>query len=101
MVDGKHCDFDEFYDELIGDLVHQIAVQGAYIAHRASDNDRTIPFDNEPLAVHWSVDKIGFGMFTFYVDSETGKIRCDNETMSKRFIRRVLLNMVDDCELDT
>jgi hypothetical protein len=46
----------------------------------------------------WSAKGIGFGQFYFYQD-KYGVIHCDNECMSKEFIKRILCSMVDQCEL--
>ena len=58
----------------------------------------TVP---HPFLVRWSIPGIGFGEFWFKTDQETGKIICDNETMSKETIKKVLCKLVDDCELDS
>lgn len=46
----------------------------------------------------WSAKGVGFGGFDFKV-TEEGKITCMNEMMSKEFIKKMLCQMVDDCEL--
>jgi hypothetical protein len=51
-----------------------------------------------PITVGWSARGIGFGSFYFY--PKDGKLHCDNECMSKEFIKRMLCLMVDQCELD-
>lgn len=45
----------------------------------------------------WALDGVGFGELYFYV--QDGKIYCDNETMDKEFIKKMLCKMVDDCIL--
>lgn len=47
--------------------------------------------------VQWTAKGIGFGEFYFYEND--GKLYCDNEAMSKDFIKRMLCQMVDDCIL--
>jgi hypothetical protein len=49
------------------------------------------------FGIDWSVTGIGFGQFYFY--EEDGGIYCDNESMSKNFIKMVLCQLVDQCEL--
>lgn len=51
------------------------------------------------VVFHWGKPGIGFGTATFYYsDHEFGemKLYCDNETMSKAFIKEMLCQMVDD-----
>ncbi len=47
----------------------------------------------------WTAKGIGFGSFTFYLKPD-GKLHCDNETMGKDFIKKMLCKMVDECVLD-
>lgn len=51
------------------------------------------------LYVQWSAENIGFGELYFAQD-EDGTIHCDNEYMSKEFIKAVLCEMVDRCVLE-
>lgn len=51
----------------------------------------------DEFTIDWSVPKVGFGQFKFY--SKDGIIYCENETMSKDFIKSVLTSMVDNCVL--
>lgn len=53
---------------------------------------------DKPLHLMWAVNDVGFGQFYFY--EKDGKIHCDNECMSKEFIKKVLNDMIDDCILD-
>lgn len=46
-------------------------------------------------AFNWTAKGIGFGTFTFYLDS-SGRLRCDNEAMGRDFIKKMLCKMVDD-----
>jgi hypothetical protein len=45
----------------------------------------------------WSAKGTGFGSFYFFY--RDGKLMCDNEIMPKRFIKKMLCNMVDNCTL--
>jgi hypothetical protein len=56
-----------------------------------------IPYENHAIGVQWTATGIGFGEFWFKV--ENGKTVCDNEGMSKEFIKQMLCQMVDDCVL--
>ena len=56
-----------------------------------------IPLNN--FGLNWGEAGIGFGQFHFHTDTETGTVYCDNECMSKDFIKKMLCQMVDDCEL--
>ena len=47
----------------------------------------------------WSAKGIGFGSFYFFFKKDENgemKLYCDNECMSKAFIKRMLNHMVDD-----
>ncbi len=46
----------------------------------------------------WSAKSVGFGEFYFY--TKDNKTHCENEFMSKEFIKKMLCEMVDDCILD-
>ena len=50
------------------------------------------------VAFQWSMKGIGFGSVGFY--TKDGKVHCDNEMMSKQFVKEILCNMVDDCVMD-
>lgn len=52
---------------------------------------------NNGFIVAWGRKNWGFGEFTFAM--KDGKIVCDNECMSKQFIKDVLCALVDECEL--
>ena len=47
--------------------------------------------------VNWTAEGTGFGQFYFYYEND--QLMCDSETMGKEFIKRMLCQMVDDCEL--
>ena len=49
-------------------------------------------------AFQWGLPGTGFGNIVFY--TKDGELRCDNECMSKKFIKERLCKMVDDCILD-
>jgi len=51
------------------------------------------------FVIQWSIQDIGFGEFYFHTDID-GTTHCDNEMMDKKFIKAVLIKMVDDCVLD-
>jgi len=46
--------------------------------------------------ISWETVSAGFGSITVAVDQETGKVRCDTESMSKRFVKEVFAKFVDD-----
>ena len=59
----------------------------------------------EPFQINWGKPGVGFGQLYFYFqekqdDSGLMEIRCANELMGKEFIKEMLCNMVDGCELD-
>ncbi len=50
------------------------------------------------ITISWTVKGVGFGQFTF--SQKDDKLFCSNEGMSREFIKRVLCDMVDNCELE-
>ena len=44
----------------------------------------------------WSATGVGFGELYFYTKEGDDKVYCDNEMMSKAFIKKVLCDMVDN-----
>lgn len=48
----------------------------------------------------WMAKDIGFGSMYFYISEKDGMVHCNNEYMSKDFLKRMLCKMVDDCVLD-
>jgi hypothetical protein len=50
------------------------------------------------IDISWTAEGIGFGHLAFY--EKDGKIYCNNEYMSKGFIRRVLNKLVDESILN-
>jgi len=44
----------------------------------------------------WGIDNYGFGTTTFYY--KDNKLKCDNETMSKDSIKKILCEFVDSAE---
>ncbi len=58
--------------------------------------ERSVYLSDE-FIINWAEPNVGFGQFKFY--TKNGIIYCDNETMSKEFIKSVLINMVDNCVL--
>lgn len=44
----------------------------------------------------WGIEKFGFGTTTFYY--KDGILKCDNECMSKEFIKAILCDFVDKAE---
>jgi hypothetical protein len=52
----------------------------------------------DAICVQWAKPGVGFGNLVFYF--KDGVLRCDNECMSKEFIKDRLCKMVDNCVLD-
>ncbi len=48
----------------------------------------------DTFVLSWQMKGIGFGQLTFY--EKDGKLHCDSERMSKKFIKHILSNMVDE-----
>ena len=62
------------------------------------DDQQMIPIGCEDYAqFSWGKPKTGFGMLLFY--TKDGELLCNNECMSKEFIKERLCKMVDDCKL--
>jgi len=54
------------------------------------------PEKDTAFRIQWGAKGIGFGEFTFFY--RDGKLMCDNECMSKEFVKKALCAMVDNCE---
>ncbi len=50
------------------------------------------------VAFQWSVKGVGFGSIGFYTKDD--KVNCNNELMSREFIKDILCKMVDDCIME-
>jgi len=50
----------------------------------------------ESIMFIWGIDHFGFGTTTFFY--RDGKLMCDNETLSKESIKKILCKFVDDAE---
>ena len=50
----------------------------------------------ENIMFCWSIEKFGFGTTTFFY--KDGKLMCDNETLSKESIKKIMCKFVDDAE---
>jgi len=48
------------------------------------------------FTLQWGAKGIGLGAFTFFFKDD--KLMCDNECMSKAFVKKALCAMVDNCE---
>ena len=55
--------------------------------------------NGDSVSFRWSAKKIGFGEFRFYVDGDKA-LHCENESMSKDFIKKLLCCMVDNAVMD-
>jgi hypothetical protein len=51
---------------------------------------------SENIMFAWGIEKFGFGTTTFWYDD--GKLKCDNETLSKEQIKMILCKFVDQAE---
>jgi hypothetical protein len=56
----------------------------------------SVDLSNE-FTIEWAAKNVGFGQFKFYTKDDV--VYCDNECMSKEFIKQVLCDMVDNCVL--
>lgn len=53
----------------------------------------------DTFTIVWGVKKVGWGELEFYVGQDK-KVHCQNECMSKEFIKEQLCRMIDECVLD-
>ena len=53
----------------------------------------------ENIMFCWGIEGFGFGTTTFYY--EDGVLKCDNETMSKESIKKILCEFVDRAEFQS
>lgn len=49
--------------------------------------------------IAWATESAGFGSVTFYLDE--GNLHCDNEAMSRRFLKDVMSKLIDTATLDS
>lgn len=56
----------------------------------------TKTYQREDLVIQWGREKLGFGEIVFFYEGD--KLMCDNEMMSKEFIKQVLNDFVDEAE---
>ncbi len=62
------------------------------------DKQQMIPIGcDDPVQFSWGKPGTGFGQVLFY--TKDGTLHCDNECMSKEFIKERLCKMVDDCKI--
>ena len=55
---------------------------------------------HDKVGFDWSAKGIGFGQIYFYLDKTDGHIHCDNEYMSRKFLKETLCKMIDNCILN-
>lgn len=53
-------------------------------------------YNEELIVFEWGIEKFGFGTTTFYY--KDGKLKCDNETLDKELIKKILCAFVDEAE---
>jgi hypothetical protein len=58
-----------------------------------SNHDYCSPLNN--AGFQWGAAGVGFGQLYFYTGDD-GVVYCDNEMMSKDFVKKILCQMVDD-----
>ena len=49
---------------------------------------------------NWSAKGCGFGQLSFYTKEGDNTIYCNNEMMSKEFVKKMLCQMVDDAVMN-
>lgn len=52
------------------------------------------------MSIDWSMRGRGFGQLYFFVDEQTGKLRCSNECLSRERVKEILCMMVDQSLFD-
>ena len=55
-------------------------------------------YDKESILFQWGVKEFGFGEISFHYNKD-GELECDNECMSKEFIKAILCDFVDRSKL--
>ncbi len=53
-------------------------------------------YNKEPIVFEWGIEKFGFGTTTFYY--KDGILKCDNETLDKELIKKILCDFIDRAE---
>jgi len=67
-----------------------------YIDTSNGEWDKDEKEQTETVMFVWGVDGFGFGTTTFFY--KDGKLKCDNETMSKEQIKMLMCAFVDKAE---
>ncbi len=52
--------------------------------------------EGDAIVFGWGIEKFGFGTTTFYY--KDGKLMCNNETLDKEDIKKILCAFVDEAE---
>ncbi len=60
---------------------------------KEKDVQYIISENNKPISFLWGIKKFGFGTTTFYY--KDNELMCDNETLSKKSIKKILCNFID------
>jgi hypothetical protein len=62
------------------------------------DNFPTTTEISDTFIIRWSEKGRGFGEYCFYI--KDNKIHCDNECDNRETVKKILLNLVDNCIFD-
>ena len=98
-------DIDDFVDDLADNYLAKKESEKkiSEAVERILDGTPLYCRPDSEVVFHWGKPGVGFGTATFYYsDHEFGvmKLYCDNETMSKAFIKEMLCQMVDEAEFE-
>ena len=66
------------------------------IRHVETSNGDDLNEKTENIMFTWGIDGFGFGTTTFFY--KDGKLKCDNEAMSKESIKKIMCKFVDNAE---
>jgi len=88
IASGKASDF----------TLTSVNVESCFSPWSRNEEDGTVIGNDGGFEVSWVTVSAGAGGLTFYLKG--GKLHCDNEMMSKDFIKTVLCKLVDDTELE-
>ena len=66
------------------------------VIHIQTSNGKYPDEQTENIMFAWAIKEFGFGTTTFYY--ENNKLKCQNETLSKESVKKILCAFVDKAE---
>lgn len=91
-------EYKKFIQERDAGIQRVLDNQPDYCGPTPDEEQMILMGAEDAICLQWAKPGAGFGGFVFYF--KDGVLRCDNECMSKEFLKDRLNKMVDLCILD-